>query len=124
MQPSEFLIALAGLDTANPDILQDFLVATQARSLDYLPKPVPIGTHDNIQYFIQSSDMTPHQDSSSAAIPPAKTGEIYYGISTYEAKPILGGQSTMTDPDFGSPVESGDYFLGIPASEAESVPVG
>lgn len=124
MQPSEFLTALADLNTANPDILQDFLDATQARSSANLPKPVPIGTHDSIQYFIKSSDKTVHQDSSSAAIPPAKTGDVFYGISTYEAQSILGGQSTTTDLDYGSPAESGDDFYGISASEAQSVPVG
>lgn len=124
MQPSEFLTALADLNTANPDILQDFLNATQARSSANLPKPVPIGTHDSIQYFIKSSDKTVHQDSSSAAIPPAKTGDIYYGISTYEAKSILGGQSITTDLDYSSPAESGDDFYGISATEAKSVPVG
>lgn len=124
MQPSAFLTALADLDTANPDILQDFLDATQARSSANLPKPVPIGTHDGIQYFIKSSDKAVHQDSSSAAITPAKAGAVFYGISTYEAKSVLGGQSTTTDLDYGSPTESGDDFYGISASEAKSVPVG
>lgn len=124
MQPPEFLTALADLNTANPDILQDFLDATQARSSANLLKPVPIGTHDSIQYFIKSSDKTVHQDSSSAAIPPAKTGDVFYGISTYEAQSISGGQSTTTDLDYGSPAESGDDFYGISASEAQSVPVG
>lgn len=67
MQPSAFLTALADLNTANPDILQDCLDATQARSSANLPKPIPIGMHDGIQYFIKSSDKAVHQDSSSAA---------------------------------------------------------
>ena len=124
MQPSEFLTALADLNTANLDILQDFLDATQARSSANLPKPIPIGTHDSIQYFIKSSDKTVHQDFSPAAIPPAKTSDVFYGISTYEAKSILGDQSTTTDLDYGSPAESGDDSYGIWVSEAKSVPVG
>lgn len=124
MQPSAFLTALADLNIADTDTLQDFLDDTQARSSANLPKPVPIGTHDGIQYFIKSSDKTVHQDSSSAAIPPAKTGEVFYGMSTYEAKSVLGGQSTSTDLDYGSPAESGDDFYGISVSEAKSVPVG
>lgn len=121
MQPSAFLTALAHPDTANPDILQDFLHATQVRSLDNLPKPVPIGTHDGIPYFIKFSDKAIHH---TAVIPPAREGEVFYGISTYEAKSVLGGQSTTTDLDYGSPANSGDDFYGIPASEAKSVPVG
>lgn len=101
MQASEFLTALADLDTANPDTVQDFLVATQARSSANLPKPVPIGTHDGIQYFIQSDDKTIHQESSSAAIPPAETGDIFYGISTYEAKSIPTGRTLNTDLNYG-----------------------
>ncbi|MCJ1344923.1 hypothetical protein MMC31_003128 [Peltigera leucophlebia] len=124
MQPSAFLKALADLNTANPDILQDFLDATQAQSSANLPKPIPIGTHDGIQYFIKSSDKAVHEDSSSAAIPPAKTGEVFYGISTYEAKSVLGGQSTTTDLDYGLPANSGDDFYGISAAKAKSSPVG
>ena len=124
MQPPEFLTALAALNTANSDDVQDFLDATQAQSSANLPKPVPIGTHDGIQYFIKSSDKAVHQDSSSAAIPLAKTGDVFYGISNYEAKSVLGGQSTTTDLHYGSPAESGDDFYGISASEARSVPLG
>lgn len=124
MQPSAFLTALANLNTANPDILQDFLDATQARTSANLPKPAPIGTHDGVQYFIKSSDKAVHQDSSSAPIPLAKTDEVFYGISTYEAKSVLGGQSTTTDLDYGLPAESGDDFYGISVSEGKSVPVG
>lgn len=123
MQPSAFLTALADLNTANPDILQDFLVATQARSSVNLPKPVPIGTHEGIQYFIKISDKAVDQDSSSAPIPPAKTDEVFYGISTYEAKSVFGGQST-TDLDHGLPTKSGDDFYGISVSEGKIVPVG
>lgn len=123
MQPSAFLTALADLNTANPDILQDFLVATQARSSANPPKPVPIGTNDGIQYFIKISDKAVHQDSSSAPIPPAKTDEVFYGISTYEAKSVIGGQST-TDLDHGLPTKSGDDFYGISVSEGKIVPVG
>ena len=124
MQPSEFLTALAALNTANPDDLQDFLDATQAQYSANLPKPIPIGRHNGIQYFIKSSDKAIHEDFGSAAISPAKAGDVFYGISTYEAKSISGGQSTTTDPDYGSPAESGHDFFGISTSEAKSVPLG
>ena len=121
MQPSAFLTALAHLNTANPDILQDFLDATQVQSMANLPKPVPIGTHDGIPYFIKISDKAIHH---SAAIPPARESEVFYGISAYEAKSVLGGQSTTTDLDYGSPANSGDDFYGISASEAKNVSLG
>lgn len=101
MLPSQFLTTLAALNTADPNILQDFLDATQAQSSANLPKPVPIGTHDGIQYFIKSSDKALHQNSSSAAIPPAKTGDVFYGISTYETKSVPGGQTITTNLNYG-----------------------
>ena len=52
MQPSAFLTALADLNTANPDILQDFLVATQARSSANLPKPVPMTVYNISSKFL------------------------------------------------------------------------
>ena len=124
MQVSEFLTALADLDTADPEDLQDFLNATQAQPSANLPKPIPIGTHDGVRYFIQSSDKTVHQDISSATIPPARIGDIFYGISAYEAINVLGSKSITTDLDFGSPPESGDDFYGTSASEAKRVPIG
>lgn len=44
-------------------------------------------------------------------------------IFIYEAKSISGDQFTTTDPDFGSPAESGDDLYGDSASEAKSVPI-
>ncbi|KAL9043873.1 MAG: hypothetical protein Q9214_002953 [Letrouitia sp. 1 TL-2023] len=127
MQPLEFLTVLATLDTANPDTLQDFLVATQARP--NLPEPVPVGMHDGVQYFIKISAEALHEDSSSTAIPPAKTGDIFYGISAYKTKNILGGlrrggQYRTTYLISRSPAASEDYFHGIFAPEARSGPVG
>lgn len=110
MPPSAFLTALADLDTANPYTLQDFLDAAQARFSANLPKCFAIWTHDGVQCFIKISDKAVHQDSSSAAIPPAKAGEFFFGISTYEAKSVLGGQSTTIDLDYGSPAENRDVL--------------
>ena len=124
MQPSEFLTALAALNTADPDDLQDFLDATQAQSSANLPKPIPIGTHSGVQYFIKSSDKAIHEDFGSAAISPANAGDVFYGISTYEAKSIPGGQSTTADLEFGWPAESLDDLFGISVSESKSVPLG
>ena len=124
MQASEFLTVLANLNTAEPEDLQDFLDATQAGSSAYLPKPIPIGTHDDVQYFIKSSDKTIHQNTAFATISPARADDIFDDISTYQAKSVSGGQSMTTDPDFGSPAESGDDIYGISTSEAKSVPIG
>ena len=112
MPASDFLSALADLNTANPENLQNFLDATQVRSPADLPEPVPIGIHDGVQYFIKSSDKTVQQDPSSAAIPPAKIGDVYYGISTYEAISIPGGEYTTNDLDNRSPHEIGDLPIG------------
>ena len=123
MQASEFLRALADLNNTAPEDLQDFLDATQARSSAYLPKPTPIGTHDGVQYFIKSSDETIHQDTTSATISPARTSDIFDDISIYKAKSVSGGQSTTTDPDFGSPAESGDDIYGISTSKTKNIPI-
>ena len=124
IQPSESLIDLADVNTADPDALQDFLDATQAQPSANLPKPVPIGMYDGVQYFIKISDKTVHQDPSSAAIPPAKIGDVFYGISAYEAKSISGGQFTKTELHHGSPAKSRDDDYGISTSEAKGVTVG
>lgn len=121
MQPSKFLKALAELNTANPDTLQDFLNATQVWPSANLPKPIPIGTHDSIQYFIKVSDKTVHQDSSSAAIP---TREVFYGIFTYETLSILRSQSTTTHLDYDSLAKNADDSYESFVSEAERVPLG
>ena len=101
MQSSDFLTALADLNTADPDNLQDFLDATQAQPSANLPKLVPIGTHDSIQYFIKSSDKTVHQDPKSAAIPATQIDDVFYGISSYEAKSIPDGQTIPTNLNYG-----------------------
>lgn len=121
MQPPEFLTALATLDTTNPDALQDFLVATQGRS--NLPEPVPVGMHDDIQYFIKICDKALHEGSSSAAVPPAKTGDIFDGISAYEAKSVLGRQPARSHVSCDSLAASKDFIRTL-ASEVESLPVG
>ena len=124
MEVSQFLAALANLNIADPEGLQDFLDDTQAKSSTQSPKPIPIGTHDGVQYFIKSSDKTIHQDTTSATFSLARTDDIFDDISIYEAKSVSGGQSTTTDPDFGSPAESRNDMYGVPASQTKSVPIG
>lgn len=96
--PSAFLAALVDLDTANFDHLQDFLTDTHGYSTENSPQPIPLGTHDGVQYFIQVSDQRLHE---RFYLPPAKADEIFYGVSTYEAKSIPGGQIITTDLKYG-----------------------
>ena len=102
MQSTDFLTSLAAVSTANPDSLQDFRGATQAQPLDHLPKLVPIGTHVGVHYFLQSSDRAIHVDAAAAAAPPpAKAGDVYYGVFAYEAKSIPAGTPMSIDLTYG-----------------------
>lgn len=105
MQSSDYLEALAAVDTANPDELQDFLNATQCQPYDNQPDLIPIGSHDEVQYFIQSSDMEIPQDWSKIS------GQQY-------DQPRFAGASRTLDRDpIGlpqSPSPSIDSHLRIP----------
>ena len=62
MQPPEYLGALAALDVTHPADFQNFLRDTQMQDPDSLPEPVPLGTHDGVQYFLSSDYETIPQD--------------------------------------------------------------
>ena len=47
-----------------------------------LPKPIPFGTHDGVQYFLLSSDDTLPEDDSQddryVSLPPLKIGKMLH----------------------------------------------
>jgi hypothetical protein len=102
-----FLTNLAALDTAYPDAIEDFVCDFTCLYKEDYPKPIPIGTHDGVQYFINVSDEVPPLDASSAGVPPPDVGDIFYGadfhpvVNAYEAKSISTGKIVEMDLRYG-----------------------
>lgn len=65
MQSSDYLETLATVDTANLEEFQSFVNATLFQPYENQPDLIPIGSHDGVQYFIESSDLEITQDWST-----------------------------------------------------------
>lgn len=114
MQSLDFLESLAPLDIIDLNSFQDFIDATQIQPSDNLPICVPIGSHEGVQYFIKSSDITIPQDDGSDGTPLTEDDEVhsiwsdpeprnllFSGISCFEARTVLGGTTITTDLEYG-----------------------
>ena len=84
MNATQFLQALASLDFTKPDNLTGFLNQIQAQDIDNLPKLVPLGSHNGIQYFLNSNGKALPVDTSAVS-PNVKATDWYPGIFTYSA---------------------------------------
>lgn len=54
MEASEYLSKLAKLDFTKPTEAEDFVASTQGQKSENGPKPVPLGAHDGVEYFLIS----------------------------------------------------------------------
>ncbi|MCJ1394355.1 hypothetical protein MMC18_007233 [Xylographa bjoerkii] len=100
MDATQFLKALATLDLTKPDNLTTFLNQTQAQDIPNLPKPVPLGSHDGIQYFLKSNGKA-FPVKTSAVPPNTKPTDWYPGIFTYSATHAVTGVSLALDLKYG-----------------------
>jgi hypothetical protein len=91
MENGAYLSLLAALDPSSPSAVRSFIVSTQSKIDDPLPKPIPLGTNNNVAYFLQSCTSAPNLAEIGPLLPTdAASSGFTADIWEYRGKAING----------------------------------